>query len=391
MSRPGHHPAIALALALAGAVLAAGCGSAAPASPGTATHSAPAAASLDTSLVTAAGTWAVAVMGGSAAQHNNFWQLFLRPAGSTRWKLVTPPGTADNGGLVLAGGGGQSLITGLRPSQDLTYTPLAVTGDGGQAWSSAGPLDAALADVPDALAPAPGSGKLLALLADGTARLSAPGYASWSTLASRQTLAATPPGRRCGLQNLTAAAFSPSGMPLLAGTCGRPGTAGILAYSAGTWQAAGPQLPAALAHQNIAVLRLIRTAGRTTALLAASAGSATSLLAGWLAGSGTHWILSAPFRLNGAKLTSTSPGPGGTTVIVLNGNRAETIAGPGASWQPLPGLPAGTATLAAGPAGGLDALAVHRARLTVWHLAPGAAAWDTTQTINVPIQFGSSS
>ena len=58
-------------------------------------------------------------MGGSAAAHNNFWQLFARPAGSTRWKLATPPGIADNGGLVVADAGGRSLITAFRPSQYL--------------------------------------------------------------------------------------------------------------------------------------------------------------------------------------------------------------------------------------------------------------------------------
>jgi hypothetical protein len=388
MSRPARRPAIALALA--GAVLAAGCGSAAAPSHGPTTQPAPPAPSLNTSLVTTAGTWAVAVMGGSAAQHNDFWQLFTRPAGTTRWKLVTPPGTADNGGLVLAGSG-QSLITGLRPSQDLTYTPLAVTASDGHGWSSAGPLDAVLADVPDALASAPGSRNLLALLADGTVTLAAPGYASWTTLASQQALTATPPGRRCGLRNLTAAAYSPSGMPLLAGACAHPGTAGIFAYMGATWHAAGPQLPPALARDNITVLSLTRTAGRTTALLAASAGSATSLLAAWTAGNGSHWAISPPLRLNGAKLTSASPGPRGTTAIILNGNRGQAIAGPGTSWQPLPRLPPGTATLAPGPAGGLDALAVHRTTLTIWHLAPGSAAWHMTQTINVPIQFGSSS
>jgi hypothetical protein len=129
-----------------------------------------------------AGTWAVAVMGGSAASHN-FGQLFIRPAGSQRWKLVTPPGVPDNGGLVLAAAG-PSLITGFRPSQYLTYTPLTTTADGGQAWSSTGSLDGALANVPDALAPAPRTGRLLALLADGTARLPAPAYTKWTTLAT---------------------------------------------------------------------------------------------------------------------------------------------------------------------------------------------------------------
>ena len=207
MSRPARLATAALALA-AGALLA-GCGSPAPAAPGPAAEAPPGGAPfLATSLVTAAGTWAVAVMGGPVAQEDNFWQLFARPAGSSRWKLVTPPGTADNGGLVLAGAGG-SLITGFRPSQYLTYTPLTITRNAGQAWSSTGPLDGALADVPDALAAASATGNLLALTADGTAELSAPGYTSWTTLATQRSLAATAPGRRCGLQNLTAAAFSP--------------------------------------------------------------------------------------------------------------------------------------------------------------------------------------
>jgi hypothetical protein len=389
MSSP-RHPAV-IALALATAMLAAGCGNAAPAAQRSLSQAAPPGPpSLDISLITAAGTWAVAVMGGSAAQHNNFWQLFARRAGSRRWKLVTPPGVPDNGGLVLADAGGRSLITGFRPSQYLTYTPLTATRDGGQAWSSASPLNAALANAPDALAAAPGSGKLLALLTNGTATTAAPGSATWGTLASRRSLAATAPGRRCGLQNFTAAAFTPSGVPLLAGACGHPGTAGIFAARNGTWQAAGPALPAALARQDITVLRLTRTANRIVTLLAAGTGPAASLLAASSPDNGSHWSLSPPLSLNGAKLTSASFGPGGTAAIVLNGNRAETFAGTGATWRTLPAPPPGTATLAPGPAGGFDALAVHRTRLTIWQLTPGSPTWATTQTINVPIQFGSS-
>ena len=388
-SRPARRAAAALALA-AGALLA-GCGSPAPSVPGPAAEAPPAGTPfLATSLVTGAGTWAVAVMGGPVATHDNFWQLFARPAGSSRWKLVTPPGTADNGGLVLAGAGGGSLITGFRPSQYLTYTPLTITRNAGQAWSSTGPLDGALADVPDALAAASATGHLLALTADGTAELAAPGYTSWTTLATQRSLAATPAGRRCGLQNLTAAAFSPAGQPLLAGTCSHPGTAGIFAGTGGTWHAAGPALPAALASQPVQVLRLTSTASSTVALLVAGTGPAASLLAAWSADSGSHWTLSPPFRLNGATPSSASFGPGDTAAIVLTGNRGETVAGPGAPWRALPALPPGTATLAPGPAGGFTALAAGRTTMTVWQLAPGSAAWARAQAISVPVQFGSS-
>ena len=283
---------------LPGVLLAVGCGSA-PATPPPATQAAPPAPSLNTSLDTTAGTWAAVVMGGSAAQDNAFWQLFIRPAGSTRWRLVTPPGTADNGGLVLAGSGGPALVTGFRPSQDLTFTPLIQTSNGGQAWSSLDPLDAALASTPDALAVKPGSGHLLALLADGTVEQAAPGGTTWQHAGHPQALAATPAGQRCGLNALTAATYTPAGIPVLAGTCARPGTVGIFTAGNATWQAAGPALPAALASQPVTVARLTRTAQGITALLTAGTGPGTSLLAAWSA-DGSHWTLSPPLALHGA-------------------------------------------------------------------------------------------
>jgi len=387
---PAARPAL-IALALAAMTLAAGCGGAASSGPSPAAPVPSAEAPfLATSLVTPAGTWAIAVMGGSVSTHNNFWQMFARPAGSTAWKLATPPGVADNGGLVAASASAGPLITGIRPSQDLTYTPLALTRDGGQAWSPTGPLDAALAAAPDALATAPGTGRLLALLTNGTVKTAIPGYTRWTTLASKHSLAATPAGRRCGLTSLTAGAFTPSGTPLLAGQCGRPGTAGIFAADNGTWQAAGPALPATLDHQHATVLRLTPTSTGNAALLETGTGPDTSLLAAWSTGSGGHWALSPVVRLHSAELTSASFGPTGAVAVILTGNRAETITGPGAAWRSLPSLPASTATLAPGPAGGFDALAVHRTRLTVWQLGPGTTAWRATQAMNVPVQFGSS-
>ena len=138
------------------------------------------------------------------------------------------------------------------------------------------------------------------------------------------------------------------------------------------------------------MLRLTSTKSSTVALLTAGTGPATSLLAAWSSDSGGHWALSPPLRLNGAAPSSASFGPGDAAAIVLNGSRGEAIAGPGAPWRALPALPPGTATLAAGPAGGLDALAVGRTKMTVWQLAPGSAAWARAQVINVPVQFGSS-
>jgi len=378
---------IRLVSVLTAGLLAAGCGSAASQAATPAVPAAP--PSLDTSLVTTTGTWAVAVMGGSAANHNNFWQLFVRPTGSATWRLATPPGVASNGGLVLAGLSAGTVLAGFRPSQDLSYSPLATTKDTGKVWSP-GLLDAALADVPGALAADPGTGHLLALLSDGTAETSGPGGTSWTRLTTRQAIAASPAGARCRPDSLTAVAFSPSGKPMLAASCSHPGTAGIFSHARGSWQLAAPELPASYARQPITVLRLTTTGGTTTALLAAGNAPATRLLAAWSSDGGSRWSLSAPLPLDDATLRAASAGPGGSFGVMLSNHHAAAISRTAHSWQELPVLPPGTATLAASPSGGWNALAVHRTQLTIWQAAPGADTWSGEQVLRVPVQFGSS-
>jgi hypothetical protein len=320
-------------------------------------------------------------MGGPAARHNNFWQLFARPAGSALWRLATPPGVASNGGLVIAPLAGKSLTAGFRPSLGLTFTPLAATTDAGTTWS-AGVLDAALADTPGALAADPASGRVLALLANGTTETSK-GTSSWTPVATRRAVAKSAAGRQCRLGSLTAVALSPSGTPLLAGDCAHPGITGTFGAANGTWQLAGPELPASVSRQPASVLQLTRTADGIAALINAGA----SLLAAWSPGNG-HWTVSPALRLGGATPTAASMWPGGAAII-LSGRRAEEIT-PAGTWRSLPALPPGTATLAPGPGKGLDALAVHRATMTIWQLAPAGGTWAKQQVIHVPIQYGSS-
>jgi len=390
-------------LALLCTGVAAGCGSqAAPVSaPALRVQTAP----LSTSLVTPQGTWAVTVMGGSAADENNFWQLFVRPAGATRWSLVTPEGVADNGGLVAAAGDeqGASLVVGFRPSQGLAFSPLATSGDTGKTWTP-GLLDAGLADVPDAMAVAP-SGQTLALLHDGGIEAAASAAAAtagqWSRLTTLSALAASAPGRGCGLVAVNAVTFGPNNVPMAAGSCVRRGVAGVFADRGGAWQAAGPVLPAGFGGDQVQVLGLARTAGGNAALLLAG----TSLLAAW--SDGGRWTVSAPVAAAGDEqgVSASGFGPGGSVWVLLGVGRAEAIGGPGGSWQALPPAPAGTQVLVPagtqvlGPAGtatlapgsgspAYDALAVAGSRLTVWRLAAGA--WAQVQVINVPITYGSS-
>jgi hypothetical protein len=361
--------------------LLAGC-----ASSGTPQASAPPAAAgpapLATSMTAAGRAWAVMAMGGSAADNNRFWELFTRPAAGSRWELATPPGVASNGGLVAAGRGG-TLTVAFRPSQGLAFSPLALTSDGGRTWGT-GLIDAPVAPVPDALAAS--ARTMLALLGDGAIDQAAGNGASWSQLAAPGAIAATAAGRRCEVTALTAVAYTPSGTPLAAGTCARAGIAGIFARTAGTWQPAGPAVPAG---RPVRVLRLTRTAAGDTALLQAGTGSTAALLAAWTS-DGTRWTVSSPLSAGTAQVTASGTGPGGAAWVLLPGGRAETVPGPGASWRALPPVPRGTAALAAGPgSGSFDALAVSGGTLTVYRLTP-AGAWGKAQVISVPIQYGSS-
>jgi hypothetical protein len=376
---------------LACAGLAAGCGSGSPRASGSlngsATPSAPAVAvPLSTSLVTAQGTWAIAVMGGSAASENNFWQLFVRPAGASQWSLATPPGVADNGGLVAAGTG-KSLVIGFRPSQDLAFSPLATSTDTGKDWTP-GLLDADLANDPGAIAVDP-AGRTLALLQDGVIQTAATAGAAaagqWSELTTRQALAASAPGRSCGLRGLEAVSFGVSETPMAVGSCERPGVAGVFVDTSGTWRSAGLTLPAEFRGDRAQVLGLSANSGGNVALLLAG----DSLLAAW--SNGTNWTVSAPVAgVGSGSVRASGFGTGGSTWVLLSGGRAETISGPGAAaWEALPAVPAGTATLAPVPGGGYDALTVSGSNLTVWRLTKGA--WAQSQVIKVPIEYGSSS
>ena len=63
---------------------------------------------------------------------------------------------------------------------------------------------------------------------------------------------------------------------------------------------------------------------------------------------------------------------------------------PGSSTLTVPSLPTGTATLAMGPTGQLDALVAVRGTLSEWQLRAGAGGWSQRQAIQVAIPYGSS-
>jgi hypothetical protein len=396
----------ALAAIASGAALA-GCGSsssspssaAGPPPSGAPAPASAQTASLATSLSTAKDSWAIVPMSANPA----FWEVFVRPAKSSTWQLVTPPGVADNGGLVAAADAGSGLTVAVRPSQDLQFTPLSATTDSGASWSTDGPISKGVAASPDALAV---SGRqLAAVLDDGTVEASSDAGNSWRTLAKPGTIAASATGQKCAAVHVSSVSFGPvPSQVLAAGDCGTTGAAGLFSYSAGDgWQPVTLPVSGPLVRLG-AGTALVRAQDGLTALWADDAlhwyayappsSSATptsspgSSAAGWTASAALP-VTKAVTASGG--LAGATPTSSGGMWVLLPGGQAATIGGPGQQWLLLPPTPAHTSVLASGPGTALDALAVSGSTLTVWQLDRGSTVWTRAQTIRVPLEPDSSS
>ena len=208
-----------------------------------------------------------------------------------------------------------------------------------------GLLDADLADVPDAMAVAP-SGQTLALLQRrrhrGGAERRGGDRRAWSRLTTLSALAASTPGRGCGLVAVNAVSFGPDNVPMAAGSCLRRGVAGVFADAGGTWQAAGPVLPAGFGGDQVQVLGLAAAPRRQR-----GAAAGRDRPAGGLVGRGALDGLGA------------GRGGRGERVGVRAGRRASGCCSAGAGRRPSAGradrggrcrpCQPGTATLAPGP------------------------------------------
>lgn len=383
---------IVLALPALTAILLAACGSPSRTPSGSAAPSIP--TPLATSVQTSAGTWATVAMGHLNQPLNTFWQLLFRPAGGTSWSnQVQATAAATNGGLVLASARGRGLLVGVRPTNLLTFSPLIFTSDAGRSWST-GLLGEGLVAHPDALA-ANSASQLLALVSAraGTQVLSSnSGLSWWRTSITTSALAATVSGRSCGLASITAVAYI-NGTALAGGSCSRPGVLGIFSERAGSWRLLEAAPPSSLEGDRIEVLALQAGGDGVGALLGISDGSAISLVAAWYVDG--RWSSSRALPLSASdEVSSFGPTRGNGIFVLLRASsgpaQLAVASGPGAGWQQLAPPPAGTATVAFGPASSVEALAVQDTVLSVWTLTAHSREWVHGQTIKVPIEFGSS-
>ena len=348
-------------------------------------------AGLEQTWETPQGTWAVIAMGHLDSRLNTFWQLLFRPAGTSRWSLVTPPGAASNGGLSAdrTAGPTEAVIAGFQPSKHLDYSPLAETTDEGRHWR-AGILPAALVFAADAVAVG-GRSAIALVRSGGGALVRADGSITrWSTVATVATLGSTAAGRACKPSALSAVAVA-QGAPEVGADCAEPGTVGLFRDVGGTWVSSAPKVADARTSK-LDVVRLWSGPVGTTALIERSGAGTPSLLVAWRRSPDGRWTVSAPAAYTGDVLSTATGAASSVAVVTSAGWHAhavESIAGPGGRWHSDGRPPAGTQEVAF--AGGrLDALAVHASRVSVWQLGASGRWHDTSVRVTVPIVYGSS-
>jgi hypothetical protein len=335
--------------------------------------------------------WAMVRTGGPQVG-GRYWQLLVQAAGTGKWRLVTPPGVADNAGLAVATASATAMTVGFIPSQLLRFSPLAITTDGGTHWTQ-GLLPAGLVGDPGALASMP-DGQLIAVTAKG-AEESAAGASGWAPLETLRALAATTAGRQCGLTALTAAIAGPGGIPILAGTCAAAGVVGLFMKTMSGWQpvgwpSAGLRLPRSLRARSVTVLRLARVNASVLVLLGVATSRGDVVVPALF--SAGRWTVGIPsVKVSGIESVATTST--GAWDVVFGGGYAAVGGSPSgqASYYnlsrrlklPAPGAALLPVSSLSGPGARLTVLVPHVTTVTVEQLA--SSGWRTIQVIKVPV------
>lgn len=373
----GRTSAFGAALVLAAAALSAcGAGPSAVSSP---RFPAP---PLSAVSVDGAGLTATLAMGNLSQPENTFWQLVYRPDDASRWALLTPPGTATNGGVAVAPSATATLTTGVLASLGLTFSPLASTTDLGGNWTTA-VLPGPLAVAPSVLAL---NGQLvLALLAThrGEVVESHGSFAasSWSTILDVDAVRGDPD---CDVAALTSVALV-EGTPVVGAACARRGTSStpMLARIGGAWRPVGPSI---LGTNE--VLRLTPVPGGLVAVIESRTAGAGDVEVVRLTDT-LRVTAVGELTLGAATVASTTVGSSAVTDVVVQRPDGSCVAEAfdGSRTVALPALPAG-ACVVVGVPGHLEALRSEGSILAVYGVAR-THHWVVVQRLVVPIQYGS--
>ena len=372
---------------LTGAALAAvaGCGAAGSSSPAQVAL-APVRVPSDVSLVSGTTAWVDVAMGHLGQPLNTFWELFVR-SGNGRWSLRTPQNVADNGGLTITAPDPARLVVGFRPSQGLTFSPLAVTGNDGRTYAP-GLFPDGLDPVVDGLSVAP-NGHSMAVARNRLLESDRP-TAGWRPLLNTAAALRSSADRSCGARSAAAVAVTDR-TDYLAANCPVRGTVGIFALAGRRLRFAGPRLPASFAGDWAQVIRLVSVDDRLAALLRLTGPTGRSDYVEASMGA-AGWRLSTPTPATGSVLSTGLTAGGGFVVLSGSPSRPEAAAviSPGSGgWRTLPAPPADTAVIVVSKSS-VDAVVLGSVTFTDDRLT-ATGRWSPVQTIRVPVPFGSSS
>ena len=375
----------------------------------------PSSATVSAATTTPARSTVVLAMGHLDDPANTFYELFGRSAGQSTWTLVTPPGVADNGGLVVGLSTAGSLTAGFLPSGALTFSVLATSPDGGTTWAP-GEVPGTLAPWPDALAPGPDGGVYAVLERPSPMVVGADaGLATWSPQVTASQLTAST--SRCAVTAVTAVTVTAGGTPVVgtrctdsSGSTGSTGSSGtglfVRTPTAGGTSSTGSHgwtyVGTAVGGDGpgtTTVLRAQAVPGGVAAVVERRAGPTVSVTGVWAGGGPAATAAastSAPFTVPdgwSVRATAVGGGSGGSVAVLLasdpgSGLRIGSLAGPGSGWVTTGAVPAGTTAIAT-IGGEVDAFVPSGSDLAVWASTAGSR-WKRTGTISVPIQYGSS-
>jgi hypothetical protein len=390
-------PARRLALLAGLCIAAAGCSSS---TSRPAARFTPPSLPLSTTFATGGDRYAVIPMGELGSTRNTFWQVFVERSGSDRWALATPPGVADNEGLVPAANpsGGSaaagSVVVGVVASDKLGFSPVASSTTAGLHWAGS-TLPTRITPVPAALAGL-GGGRLAALVGSGGTAVMESGrsLSAWRTTATLAALRSSAAGRACGLLALTAITAGPTGALLVGGRCSRPGEIGLFQRSGGVWRGVAGHLVGQSATSVSSVAAVVTSPQGAEIVLAVDGPRGEGLVGlegepdgTWRQSSG---LVALPA---GSHVQSLQQSPGrGAAVLLAAGSlaapRSERLeVATGTAWRAGGGVPAGTQAVSFSGRQ-LTAFVVERSTLVVEERV--GATWRVTQRVDVPIQYGSS-
>jgi len=374
---------------LALALSVAACGQSQPRN-GTATSTPSLVAPLTSAVTTATAAWVVVPMGRVTDPLNTFWQLFVRTSSQQKWALVTPRGVADNGGLVLSAGQTRDAVVGIRPSQLLTFTPLALTHNAGSTFTP-DLLPAALEATPDSLATS-STGAAVAVVNSGTGIAFRRALGSpWTTSTNISTLGTSSLGRRCRPTSITSVATVAS-TTYIGVACSRPGTLGLFELSRGAALPVTAPVPAGQRASTFVIDRLIATNNNLEVLARSQQGSSASYVLLLRRASTAAWQHASTVNTDGS-LVSTSVASDGAIAIVSRSPSGEpkgVIFRPAkAAWVRMPAPPR-SAVVVALVGAGLQAIAADGTQFRVYTYQNANQTWLLTQSMTVPITYGSS-